>query len=161
MFRRAFLITALATAAVPVGLGIASISVGGEAGRTLGVVALAFVFMPFLWLVLALVLGRLDPPQKQVESWLPGVATVAAVEVTMSRVGANPVLKYTLAVEGPSASQVAVRQLTPARFLPFLRVGTRLPVATDPERPQRVAIDWKRAAEVLDRASAPPPDLSG
>jgi hypothetical protein len=73
-----------------------------------------------------------------------GQARILAIHQTGVRVNSQPMLKFDLEViSGPGAPyQTSVRQVVNFLYLSQLSPGAMLNIKIDPQRPQKVAIDW-------------------
>ena len=74
-------------------------------------------------------------------------ATVASLHTTGSVINGRPVLRLDLsvAVEGKPVYAATVRTAPPSHLVGMLRPELSLPVKVDPDRPERLMVDWPEA----------------
>jgi hypothetical protein len=74
-------------------------------------------------------------------------ATVTSIDSTGAVVNGRPVLRIAMSVAVDEVPEypVTVRNSPPYHLVGMLRPGASIPVVVDPDAPERVLIDWKRA----------------
>jgi len=78
---------------------------------------------------------------------LPARATVVSIHTTGSVINGRPVLRLELSVtvEGKPAYAAKARTAPPSHLVGMLRPNVSLPVKVDPDRPERLMVDWPQA----------------
>lgn len=88
-------------------------------------------------------------------------ATVVSIHTTGSVINGRPVLRLELTVEGKPDYAAAVRTAPPSHLVSMLRPTVSLPVKVDPDRPERLMVDWPQAERETSPGHGRPPELAG
>lgn len=136
--------------------------IAGLAAAVLAVVALLALLHPANWIAgqvlgtLALIgllqgaaftavqwrmFGRLRDLADVAARGRPTVADVRSVAATSSRVGANPVVRMELTIDGVTRRHSV---LLPVHLAHAVRPGASLPVRFDPDKPRALVVEWDR-----------------
>lgn len=92
-----------------------------------------------------------------VRSGITARATVTSIDSTGSVINGRPVLRLGISVnvDDMPAFPAKVRNAPPSHLVGMLRPGASIPVVVDPDTPERVLIDWKRAERETSPGGTP------
>jgi hypothetical protein len=99
-------------------------------------------------LIVALLMARhVRKVNRLVDHGISARATVRSIDSTSSNINGRQVLRISMSVTVDELPQyeVTVRNAPPYHLVSMLRPGVSIPVVVDPDTPERVLIDWKKA----------------
>lgn len=138
---RGMLLAAVAAAVLAAGAWFLLPSpVGSIAGGSLAVLALVLLINGVTWTAVQYrMFGSPAALTRVAASGRRTQAVVTAVGATASKIGANPVMRLDLTVDGRARTH---RVVVPAHHVGSLRPGVTLPVRIDPADPKPLVVEW-------------------
>lgn len=135
---RAFLI---ATAVLGAAALLALLLLGaGVVAMVLGIITLVTGIQGVVWtLIQARMFGRPSVLARVAAHGRPTGAVLTRVRTTSSSIGANPIMKLTVTIDG-TAREHAV--LVPIHYAGSMRPGLTLPVRIDRDHPRVLVVEW-------------------
>jgi hypothetical protein len=143
---------------VVMGLAFALVGAGVDIGVALGAVPSVLLLMGSIFLVVGLVITAVGvfmvrgarAKAALLATGLAGTGRIVSVRQTSVMVNNQPLIAIGLQVEVPGrvAYPVELKEIIPFIRLPQIQPGGTLAVKVDPQRPERVAIDWGASSTV-------------
>ncbi|MBP2325373.1 hypothetical protein JOF56_005758 [Kibdelosporangium banguiense] len=102
---------------------------------------------PICLIVAFLVARHVRKVNRLVDHGIAARATVESIDSTSSSINGRQVLRIGMSVTVDELPEypVTVRNAPPYHLVGMLRPGASIPVVVDPDTPEQVLIDWKRA----------------
>lgn len=108
----------------------------------LGLVALIALLQGVMWTVLQhRMFGSIASVRRTAETGRRTTATIVAVHSTSSQIGAEPIVRLDLLIDG---HEVTRHVRVPFNYSAEVRVERQLPVRTDPEGSRAMIVEWER-----------------
>jgi hypothetical protein len=108
----------------------------------LALIALIALIQGVVWLTLQhRMFGSIAAVRRTAETGRRTTATIVAVHSTSSRIGADPIVRLDLLIDG---HQVTRRVRVPFNYAAEVRAEKQLPVRTDPQGSRALIVEWDR-----------------
>ena len=142
---RAFLLAG-GVALVAAALAVVVFEGGAQAvvAGVLALIALIALIQGVVWTLLQhRMFGSVAAVRRTAETGRQTTATVVAVHSTSSRIGAEPIVRLDLLIDG---HRVTRHVRVPFNYAAEVRVEKQLPVRTDPQGSRALIVEWDRLA---------------
>ena len=135
-------LTAGVAAAVLAALAWVVLPDGGITAMVLGILALVALVQGTVWTAIQhRMFGGIGALRRVADTGRPAQATIVGVQSTSSRIGAEPIVKLDLRIDG---AVVRRHVRVPFSHAAEVRTGRELSVLTDPQGSRALVVRWDR-----------------